>query len=96
MGSLDGNANDSATDQEIQASDAKKQKPGFAGKPGFTTKHRDSATLAKSGNTGGNIGPNSDQIDLLIARLAFDGFTPEQIEKILAALRASGNTRAVG
>ena len=96
MGSLDGNANDSATDQEIQASDAKKQKPGFAGKPGFATKHRDSETLAKSGNTGGNIEPNSDQIDLLTARLTFDGFTPEQIEKILAAVQDTGNTRAVG
>jgi hypothetical protein len=55
--------------------------------PADATKHRDSETLAKSGNTGGNIEPNSDQIDLLTARLTFDGFTPEQIQTILAALR---------
>ncbi|MCP4169537.1 MAG: hypothetical protein GY758_02050 [Fuerstiella sp.] len=35
MGSLDGNANDSATDQEIQASDAKKTEARFCWKAGF-------------------------------------------------------------
>ena len=46
----------------------------FVVKPTDATKHWDSETLAKSGNTGGNIGPNSDQIDLLEAPLTFDGF----------------------
>ena len=50
-------------------------------------KHRDSESLAESGNTGGNIEANSDQIDLLTARLTFDGFDAEQVQTILAALR---------
>jgi hypothetical protein len=55
--------------------------------PANTTKHRDSETLPESGIPGGIDDRISDQIDLLTARLTFDGFTPEQIQTILAALR---------
>ncbi|MCP4512134.1 MAG: hypothetical protein GY826_37685, partial [Fuerstiella sp.] len=53
-------------------------------------KHRDSETLAKSGNTGGNIEPNSDRYNAFRDLLTSSGLTEAQLMLIDDALWETG------
>jgi hypothetical protein len=54
------------------------------------TKHSGSAALAKSGNTGGNIEPDSDRYNAFRDLLTSSGFTEAQLMLIADALRETG------
>ncbi|MEO2017163.1 MAG: hypothetical protein ABGZ53_22640 [Fuerstiella sp.] len=55
-----------------------------------TEKQRLSTTLPKSGNTGGNIEPDSDQIAAFFDLLTAAGLTEAQLMLIDDALRETG------
>ncbi|MEO2017618.1 MAG: hypothetical protein ABGZ53_24960, partial [Fuerstiella sp.] len=60
---------------------------GFRYNSTNATKHRLSTTLPKSGNTGGNIGPNSDRYNAFCDLLTAAGLTGTQLMLIDDALR---------